>query len=100
MQFICSGQGRDTTPDPEDLPRRMLADNWVAPAHPNVAVGHKVSRLGFDLSDENSLISAPFILATYSRFHNKLELKADIGKPHNNRRFTLLLCLSCCDAIS
>jgi hypothetical protein len=51
----------------------MLADNWVAPAHPNVAVGHKackrLSRLGFDLSDENSLISAPFILATYSRFH-------------------------------
>jgi hypothetical protein len=55
----------------------MLADNWVAPAHPNVAVGHKackrLSRLGFDLSDENSLISAPFILATYSRFHNKLD---------------------------
>jgi hypothetical protein len=74
----------------------------VAPAHPNVAVGHKackrLSPLGFDLSDENSLISAPFILATYSRFHTRP--KADIGKPHSNRRFTLLLCLSCCDAIS
>ena len=29
----------DTTPDPEDPPGRMLADNWVPSAHPMSAVG-------------------------------------------------------------
>jgi hypothetical protein len=39
--FIIPGQGGDATPDPEDPPGRMLADNWVAPAHPMSAVGGK-----------------------------------------------------------